>query len=79
MQERLVEVTVRDHFLDHDLKQGMFITCFFAHRSKFFLCFVHGDDYVGRGVRGDMEEVTKQNCLNGYHQGSRNLGCRRLA
>ena len=28
---------------------------FFAHRSKFLLYFVHGDDYVGLGVRGDLE------------------------
>ena len=28
------EFAVRDHFLDHDFKQGMFSTCIFAHRSK---------------------------------------------
>ena len=33
----------------------MFSTCVFAHRSKFLLCFVHGDDNVGLGVRGDLE------------------------
>ena len=33
----------------------MFGTCVFAHRSKFLLFFVHGDDYVGLGVRGDLE------------------------
>ena len=49
------EFAVRDHFLDHDFKQGMFSTCVFAHRSKFLLYFVHGDDYVGLGVRGDLE------------------------
>ena len=49
------EFAVRDHFLDHDFKQGMFSTCVFAHRSKFLLYFVHGDDYVGLGVCGDLE------------------------
>ena len=49
------EFAVRDHFLDHDSKQGMFSTCVFVHRSKFLLYFVHGDDYVGLGVRGDVE------------------------
>ena len=49
------EFAVRDHFLDHDFKQGMFSTCVFAHRSKFLLYCVHGDDYVGLGVRGDLE------------------------
>ena len=49
------EFAVRDHFLDHDFKQGMFSTCVFVHRSKFLLYFVHGDDYVGFGVRGDLE------------------------
>ena len=44
------EFAVRDHFLD-----GMFSTCVFAHRSKLLLYFVHGDDYVGLGVRGDLE------------------------
>ena len=33
----------------------MFSTCVFAHRSKLLLNFVHGDDYVGLGVRGDLE------------------------
>ena len=28
---------------------------FFAHGSKFLLYIVHGDDYVGLGVRGDLE------------------------
>ena len=41
-----------EHFLDHDFKQGMFSTCVLAHRSKFLPYFVHGDDYVGLGVRG---------------------------
>ena len=27
----------------------------FAHRSKPLLYFMHGDDYVGLGVRGDLE------------------------
>ena len=49
------ELAVRDHFLDRDFKQGMFSTCVFAHRCKFLLYFVHGDDYVGLGVRGDLE------------------------
>ena len=49
------EFAVRDHFLDNAFKQGMFSTCVFAHRSKFLLYFVHGDDYVGLGVRGDLE------------------------
>ena len=49
------EFAVRDHFLDHDFKQGMFSSCVFAHRGKFLLYFVHGDDYVGLGVRGDLE------------------------
>ena len=49
------EFAVRDHFLDHDFKQGMFSTCVFALRSKLLLYFVHGDDYVGLGVRGDLE------------------------
>ena len=49
------EFAVRDHFLDHDFKHGMFSTCVFAHRSKFLLYFVHGDDYDGLGVRGDVE------------------------
>ena len=49
------EFAVRDHFLDPDFKQGMFSTCVFAYRSKFLLYFVHGDDYVGLGVRGDLE------------------------
>ena len=49
------EFAVRDHFLDHDFKQGMFSTCVFAHRIIFLLYFVHGDDYVGLGVRGDLE------------------------
>ena len=62
------EFAVRDHFLDHDFNQGMFSTCVFAHRSKFLLCFVHGDDYVGLGVRGDLEG-TKRNCLNGSSSG----------
>ena len=31
------EFAVRDHFLDHDFKQGVFSTCVFAHRSKFLL------------------------------------------
>ena len=31
------EFAVRDHFLDHVFKQGMFSTCVFAHRSKFLL------------------------------------------
>ena len=48
------EFAVRDHFLDHDFKQGTFTTCVFAHRSKFLLYFVHGDDYVGLGVRGTV-------------------------
>ena len=26
-----------------------------SHRSKFLLYCVHGDDYVGLGVRGDLE------------------------
>ena len=46
---------VRGHFLDHDFKKGMFSTCVFAHRYKFLLYFEHGDDYVGLGVRGDLE------------------------
>ena len=46
---------VRDHFLVHDFEQGMFSTCVFAHRRKFLLYCVHGDDYVGLGVRGDLE------------------------
>ena len=54
------EFAVRDHFLDHDFKQGMFSTCVFAHRSNLLLYFVHGDDYVGLGVLG-----TRQSCLNG--------------
>ena len=33
----------------------MFSTCVVAHRSKFLIYFVHGDDYVGIGVRGDLE------------------------
>ena len=37
------EFAVRDHFLDHDFKQGMFSTCVFAHRCKFLLYFVRGD------------------------------------
>ena len=49
------EFAVRDHFLDHDFKQGMFSTCVFAHRIKFLLYIVHGDDYVGLRVRGDLE------------------------
>ena len=49
------EFAVRDHFLDHDFKQGMLSTCVFAHRSKFLLYFVNGDDYVGLGVRGHLE------------------------
>ena len=52
------EFAVRDHFLDHDFKQGMFITCVFAHRGQFLLYFVHGDGYVGLGVRGDLEGYT---------------------
>ena len=32
------EFAVRDQILHHDLKQGMFSTCVFAHRSKFLLC-----------------------------------------
>ena len=64
MQDRLLHYAVRDHFFDHDFKQGMFSTCVFAHRSKFLLYFVHGDDYVGLGVRGDLEGY-KENCLNG--------------
>ena len=43
------ECAVRDHFLDHDLKQVMFSACVFAHRRKFLLYFVYGDDYVGLG------------------------------
>ena len=58
------EFAIRDHFLDHDFTQGMFSTFVFAHRSKFLLYFVHGDDYVGPGVRGDLEG-SKRNCLNG--------------
>ena len=49
------EFAVRDHFLDHDFEHGMFSTCVFAHRSKLLLYFVHGDDFVGLGVRGDLE------------------------
>ena len=41
------EFAVRDHFLDHDFKQGMFSLFVFAHRSKFLLYFVHGDVHVG--------------------------------
>ena len=33
----------------------MFSTRVFAHRGKFLLYFVHGDDYVGLGVRADLE------------------------
>ena len=33
----------------------VFSTCVFAHRSELLLYFVHGDDYVGLGVRGDLE------------------------
>ena len=47
------EFAVRDHFLDHDTRDVQYM--FFAHRSKFLLYFVHGDDYVGLGVRGDLE------------------------
>ena len=49
------EFAVRDHFLDHDFKQEMFSTCVFAHRSELLLFFVHVDDHVGLGVRGDLE------------------------
>ena len=55
MQDRLLNSPVRDHFLDHDFKQGMFRTCVLAHHSKFMLYFVHVDHYVGLGVRGDLE------------------------
>ena len=30
--------------------------CVFAHRSKPLLHFVHGDDYVGFGVRCDLDD-----------------------
>ena len=52
------EFAVRDHFLDHDFKQGMFSTCVFAHRSKFLLYLVHGDDYVGllEGYKAKLSE-----------------------
>ena len=49
------EFAVCDHLLNHDFKQGMFSTCVFALRSKHLLYFVDGDDYVGLGVRGDLE------------------------
>ena len=49
------EFAVRDHFLEHDFEQGMFNPCVFVHRSKFLLYFVHGDDYVGLGVRCDLD------------------------
>ena len=49
------EFAVRDHFLDHDFKHVMFSTCVFAHRCKLLLYFVQVDDYVGFGVRGDLE------------------------
>ena len=53
------EFAVRDHFLDHDFIQEMFSPCVFAHRSKLLLYFVHGDDYVGLGLRCDF------GCLQG--------------
>ena len=34
--------------------------CVFAHRIKFLLYFVHGDDYVGRGVRCDLDGYRAQ-------------------
>ena len=49
------EFAVRDHFLDYDFKQGMFSSCVFAHLGKLLLYFVHGDDYVGLGVRCDLD------------------------
>ena len=49
------EFAVLDHFLDHDFRQGMFCTCVFVRRSNFSLHFVYGDDYVGLGLRGDLE------------------------
>ena len=39
------EFAGRDHFLDHDFKQGVFLSY-----------FVHGDDYVGLVVRGDLDD-----------------------
>ena len=35
--------------------KGCSVHASFAHRSKFLLYFAHGDDYVGLGVRGDLE------------------------
>ena len=70
------EFAVRDHFLDHDFKQGMFSRCVFAHRSKFLLYFVHGDDYVEFGVRGDLEGYKGKPSERFI---IKDLGCRRLA
>ena len=54
--EQAFEIAVRD------FKEWMFSTCVFAHRSKFLLYIVHGDDYVGRVATWND---TKRNCLNG--------------
>ena len=35
--------------------KGCSVRAFFAHRCKFLLYFVHGDDYVGLRVRGDLK------------------------
>ena len=61
------ELAVRDHFLDHDFKQGMFSPCVYAHRSKLLLYFVHGDDHVELGVSCDLNgySVIKGRCVLG--------------
>ena len=53
------EFAVRDHFLDHEFKQGMLSTCVFAHRSKFLFTSCTGMITSGFGVRGNLESYRK--------------------
>ena len=49
------EFAVRDNFVSNEFRQGMFSPCVYRHDKRMLLYFVHGDDYVGIGVRSDVD------------------------
>jgi hypothetical protein len=54
------EFAVRDDFLENSFEQGLYTPCVYRHKEKLLMYFVHGDDYVGVGMRDDLDWYEKQ-------------------
>ncbi len=49
------EFLVRDSFAKFGFEQGSYSPCVYRHTTKQLVYVVHGDDYIGLGVREDLQ------------------------